>query len=113
LSFEFDVGRGSSPGHVLHRFLLALYTNLAADVAKLGVCCARTGGDTEARTSCTRNEFEISQRSPKRGGSILIFQIILAVNLIRKAVVADRHNYADRVAFDTFRIGRFGRFCLG
>jgi len=38
------VGRGSSPGHVLHPFLLALYTNLAADVAKLGVCAARTQG---------------------------------------------------------------------
>jgi hypothetical protein len=47
------VGRGSSPGHVLHRFLLALHTNLAADVAKLGVwCCARTGGDSEARIDC-------------------------------------------------------------
>jgi hypothetical protein len=34
---QFDVGRGSSPGHVLHCFLLALYTNLAADEAKLGV----------------------------------------------------------------------------
>ena len=34
---EFDVGRGSSPGHVLHPFLLALHANLAADVAKLGV----------------------------------------------------------------------------
>ena len=30
------------------------------------------------------------------GGSILMFQTILAVNPIRKAVVADRHNYADR-----------------
>jgi hypothetical protein len=29
-------------------------------------------------------------------GSILIFQTILAVSLTRKAVVADRHNYADR-----------------
>ena len=39
------MGRGSSPGHVLHCFLLALHTNLAADEAKLGVwCCARTGG---------------------------------------------------------------------
>ena len=42
-SSEFDVGRGSSPGHVLHPFLLALHTNLAADVAKLGVCRAHTG----------------------------------------------------------------------
>ena len=49
------MGRGLSPGHVLHCFLLALHTNLAADEAKLGVwCCARTGGgDTEARTDCT------------------------------------------------------------
>ena len=31
-SSKFDVGRGSSPGDVL-----------AADVAKLGVCCAHTG----------------------------------------------------------------------
>ena len=54
LSSEFDVGRGSSPGQVLHLFLLALHTNLAADVAKLGVCCAHTGGETEARTSCRR-----------------------------------------------------------
>ena len=33
-----------SPGHILHPFLLALHTNLAADVAKLGVCRARTRG---------------------------------------------------------------------
>ena len=38
------MGRGSSPGHVLHPFLLALYTNLATDEAKLGVYCARTRG---------------------------------------------------------------------
>jgi len=38
----------------VHCFLLALHTNLAADEAKLGVwCCARTGGDTDAGTSCT------------------------------------------------------------
>jgi len=30
-----------TPSHVLHPFLLALYTNLAADEAKLGVCRAR------------------------------------------------------------------------
>jgi hypothetical protein len=29
-------------------------------------------------------------------GSILMFQTILAVSPIRKAVVADRHNYTDR-----------------
>ena len=29
-------------------------------------------------------------------GSILMFQTILAVSQTRKAVVADRHNYADR-----------------
>jgi len=34
-SSEFDVGRGSSPGRVLHPFLLALHTNLAADVTQL------------------------------------------------------------------------------
>jgi len=45
-SSEFDMGRGSSPGHVLHPFLLALHTNLAADEAKLGVCRARTQGGT-------------------------------------------------------------------
>jgi len=28
------IGRDSSPGHVLHLFLLALHTNLAAGVAK-------------------------------------------------------------------------------
>ena len=38
------MGRGSNPGHVLHRFLLALYTNLAADVAKLGVVLRAPGG---------------------------------------------------------------------
>jgi len=38
------VGRGSSPSHVLHPFLLALHTNLAADLAKLGVSRAHTGG---------------------------------------------------------------------
>ena len=48
-SSEFDVGRGSSPSHVLHPFLLALHTNLAADVAKLGVrrACIRGGGTLE------------------------------------------------------------------
>jgi hypothetical protein len=49
-SSAFDMGLGSSTGHVLHLFLLALHTNLAADVAKLGVCRARPpgggGGDT-------------------------------------------------------------------
>ena len=30
---RIQVGRGSSPGHVLHLFLLALHTNLAADVS--------------------------------------------------------------------------------
>ena len=40
------MGRGSSPGHVLHPFLLALRTNLAADVAKLSVRRARTRGGT-------------------------------------------------------------------
>ena len=43
-SFKIEVGRGSSPGHVLHPFLLALHTNLAADVAKLGVCVLRAHG---------------------------------------------------------------------
>jgi len=49
------VGRGLSPGHVLHPFLLALYTNLATDVAKLGACAARIqgGGDTGGCTDCT------------------------------------------------------------
>ena len=41
---KFDVGCGLSPGHVLHPFLLALHTNLAADVAKLGVSRAHPGG---------------------------------------------------------------------
>ena len=65
-SSEFDVGRGSSPGQVLHLFLLALHTNLAADVAKLGVSRAHTGGggDTGAVTGCrgTKRErqFDIS-----------------------------------------------------
>jgi hypothetical protein len=39
---EFDVGRGLIPGHVLHPFLLALHTNLAADVVKLGVRVTRS-----------------------------------------------------------------------
>lgn len=52
-SSELEVDRGSSPDHVPHPFMLALHTNLAADVAKFDVwCCARTGGDIEARTSC-------------------------------------------------------------
>ena len=42
-SSEFNVGHGLSPGHILHPFLLALHTNLAADVAKLGVARARGG----------------------------------------------------------------------
>jgi len=53
-SSKFDVGRGSSPGHVLHPFLLALHTKLAADEAKLGVCRAHTGGgDTGAVIGCS------------------------------------------------------------
>ena len=43
-SSEFDVGRGSSPGHVLHRILLALRANLAADIAELGVMLRAHGG---------------------------------------------------------------------
>ena len=43
------MGRGSNPGHVLHRFLLALYTNLAADVAKLGVLLRAPGGGGHPR----------------------------------------------------------------
>jgi len=35
-------------------------------------------------------------RALAKRGSILVFQTILAVSPIRKAVVADRHNYADR-----------------
>jgi hypothetical protein len=47
-SSEFDMGHNSSPSHVLYPFLLTLYTNLAIDMAKLGVCRARIlgGGDT-------------------------------------------------------------------
>ena len=49
------MGRGSSPGHVLHPFLLALHTNLAADVAKLGVVSRAHGrGDTGAVTGCKK-----------------------------------------------------------
>jgi hypothetical protein len=48
------------------------------------------------RVADARGEFEIPQRSPKGGSSILMFQNILAVSLTRKAVVADRHNYTDR-----------------
>jgi hypothetical protein len=39
-------------------------------------------------------------------GSILMFQTILAVSPIRKAVVADRHNYADRHNPITYVIDR-------
>ena len=42
--FRIRCGLWLSPGHVLHPFLLALHTDLAADVAKLGVCRARTRG---------------------------------------------------------------------
>ena len=41
------MGYGLSPGHALRPFLLALHTNLAADVAKLGVSRAHTGGTLE------------------------------------------------------------------
>jgi len=45
LSSELRIrcGRGLSPGHALHRFMLAPYTNLAAD------------GDTGGRTGCKVN----------------------------------------------------------
>ena len=47
LSSEFDVSRSLSPSHILNCFLLALYTNLAADKAKLGMWCyMRMGGRT-------------------------------------------------------------------
>ena len=52
LSFKFEVA-GLSQGHILHLFLLALHTNLAAALAKLGVYrCAPGGGEAEARTGC-------------------------------------------------------------
>ena len=54
-SFQCEVGHGSSPGHALHPFLLALHTNLAADVAKLGASRAHLGGegvDTGGRIPC-------------------------------------------------------------
>ena len=47
LSSKFDVGCGSGPSHVLRPFLLALHTNLAADVAKLGMSRAHIGGTLE------------------------------------------------------------------
>jgi len=45
LSSKFEVA-GPSQGHILHLFLLALHTNLAAGLAKLGVyrCAPRGGG---------------------------------------------------------------------
>ena len=43
------MGRSSSSSQVLHLFLIALYTNLAADVAKLGVSYAYTGGGRHRR----------------------------------------------------------------
>ena len=49
------MGRGLSPSHVLHPFLLALHTNLAADVAKLGVRRAHIGEeDTRTYTDCNK-----------------------------------------------------------
>jgi len=57
-SSQFKVGCGSSPGHALHPFLLALHTNLAADEAKLGVCCAYRGGDTGGRPGCMNPRFQ-------------------------------------------------------
>jgi len=49
------MGRGLSPSRVLRLFLLALYTNLAINVAKLGVYRAPTlgGGDTGGVTGCS------------------------------------------------------------
>ena len=45
LSSKFEVASGPSQGHILHLFLLALHTNLAAGLAKLGVYrCALWGG---------------------------------------------------------------------
>ena len=52
--FKVRCGCDSSPGRVLHPLPLALHTNLAIDVAKLGVCVACTRGeDTEAHTGWT------------------------------------------------------------
>ena len=71
------MGRGASPGHVLHPFLLALYTNLAEDEAKLGVCVARTrGGDTEARISCS--ELQIRYAHPISPGCHQLYIVIVA-----------------------------------
>ena len=67
LSFKFEVGRGLSRSHILHPFLLALYINLATDVAKLGVSRTHLGGDTggqypvkqepEPIPSCGKTDF--------------------------------------------------------
>jgi hypothetical protein len=63
-SSKFDMGHGSSPGHVLHPFLLALHTNLAAGVAKLGVCRARTqGGTLELLQAVRPTSLNISLRA--------------------------------------------------
>ena len=51
----------------------------------------------------TCREFEISA---ERGGSILMFQTILAVSLIRKAVVADRYNpitYVNKINLEFYK----------
>ena len=58
LSSKFNIGCSLSPSYILHPFLLALHTNLAADVAKLGVSRAHTGGDTGGLTDCTSDGLE-------------------------------------------------------
>ena len=61
------MGRGLSLGYVLRRFLLALHTNLAADVAKLGVCRARTrgGGTLEVLQAVPHLVYYVSRNNGK------------------------------------------------
>ena len=59
--------------HALHPFLLALHTNLAADVAKLGVYCAHTytGGTPEPVQAI----YRLNTRRPMAASAqILIFE---------------------------------------
>ena len=61
LSSKFEVASGLSRGYILHLFLLALYTNLAVGLAKLGVyrCAPGEGGKARLVQAVVRTSFSI------------------------------------------------------
>jgi hypothetical protein len=77
---------------------------MLCDISILHASASRCGGPDGVASSASApwifarplpNEAQ-GETCTELWGSILMFQTILAVSPIRKAVVADRHNYTDR-----------------